>query len=618
MTAKIAVIKATLKYSTQEELIKGMAPLISPGGLFIHTKATRPEGSEVHFEFQLADGSITYSGEGVVKKEIPYETGGIPKKSGMLISLKRINRPFKTVVDTILSAQEAARRAEQAQPSQQIVESRVDKSNGFSFFDDVDLDSDLDSLFNNIQKTPAPKPVEKPATEDSGMFEQSSMVSGLFERPSNEDAFIEYESEAEGESFDGGRPFPRHQSSIHGIFEEENTAELQKRTTAKTGEFQEEANEVLEAEREKSRLSSLGQLPEAFEKRISPAVTQSHMAAITGKFVAAEDLAKKEREHASQQSMPQAMFRQNAGLERMAPTRTLQGYAMRNSSQMDLKRDESLETQTLQGYALKPDELARLRAFAHGQREELPQSSEEHLSEDYHLDEPMTEDDAEIDEDIAPSDLPDLSIEGDLFGGDDETSDNEVVSEEAAAESFDEYADEASDNEAVTEEEASESASDNEVVAEEEASESASDNEVVAEEEASEMITSDNEVVAEEEARDAEYAEDASKNDSLEADEDNSKLADEMKNLFGTSKQQKDEIAPDIADQVENLFGNPENAEDSDASEDTSERSHTFDSLFPAEEESPSGLFQALRDDVLGEDEFENAMTTEFVKGATE
>jgi hypothetical protein len=85
-----------------------MAPLISRRGLFIHTRTTRPTGSEVHFEFQLANGSQTYSGEGVVRKEFPFDPNNPGQKPGMLISLHRINRPFKEVVDAIIAAMDRA------------------------------------------------------------------------------------------------------------------------------------------------------------------------------------------------------------------------------------------------------------------------------------------------------------------------------------------------------------------------------------------------------------------------------------------------------------------------------------------------------------------------------
>ena len=202
MGSQIAVIKATLKYTTQEALIKGMAPLITRRGLFIHTRTTRPVGSEVHFEFQLADGSQTYSGEGIVRKEIPFVGGPSSQKSGMLIALKRINRPFKQVVDAILNPEEAqpepveevAAPAPEAAPKQMIVESRAGESDGLDLFGGFDFDSGLDSLFAGIEK--------KVAEKTSDLIEKPTVVSGLFESPSVSSE-LELDYNAEYDADDG-------------------------------------------------------------------------------------------------------------------------------------------------------------------------------------------------------------------------------------------------------------------------------------------------------------------------------------------------------------------------------------------------------------------------------
>ena len=188
MGSQIAVIKATLKYNTQEELIRGMAPLITRRGLFIHTRTTRPVGSEVHFEFQLADGSQTYSGEGIVRKEIPFVGGPSSQKSGMLIALRRINRPFKQVVDAILNptdndatpapapAQPVRAPAPEPGQKQLIVESRAGESEGFDLFGELDMDRGMDSLFAGIEKS-------TPDSNAAELIEKPMVVSGLLMNP---------------------------------------------------------------------------------------------------------------------------------------------------------------------------------------------------------------------------------------------------------------------------------------------------------------------------------------------------------------------------------------------------------------------------------------------------
>ncbi len=185
MAPQIAVIKATLKYTTQNEFIRGMAPLITKRGMFIHTRQTRPVGSDVQFEFSLADGSIVYTGEGVVRKEIPYtENEPIAQKSGMLVALRRVNHAFKDVVDAVLSGDIPEPQTE-AQPKplpsapistsashhhQHIVEAHAGE--GFDLFGDLDMDEGLDSLFSSIEKSPTQsaadvRSVIRPTTAES-------------------------------------------------------------------------------------------------------------------------------------------------------------------------------------------------------------------------------------------------------------------------------------------------------------------------------------------------------------------------------------------------------------------------------------------------------------------
>ncbi len=174
MTSQIEVIRATLKYSTQEELIQGMAPLITRRGLFIHTRMTKPVGSEVQFEFRLADGSKVYSGEGVVRKEVPFIGGPSSQKSGMLVALRRINRAFKEVVDAILGSTDTdvslkiAPDPEEAVKNQKIVQTHGGE--GLDIFGDDDLDMGLDSLFSGIEKTPS----------------RNKMPSGSFAKPADD------------------------------------------------------------------------------------------------------------------------------------------------------------------------------------------------------------------------------------------------------------------------------------------------------------------------------------------------------------------------------------------------------------------------------------------------
>lgn len=229
---KIAMIKATLKYTQQAEVIEAMKPLISTRGLFILTRTTRPVGSEVHFEFKLADNSITYAGEGIVRKEIPFVGGPSSQRSGMLVALRKINRPFKEVVDAVIGAQQQSDRsitpsamqpvppeaikpepqaqtaeetpakamevvaaADQAQaaetreeqvqadnsPKNHLIVNTKNSDESLDLFGDLDMEESLDSLFSGIAKKP--EPVQN---RESASFASPTVVSGLMERPSSE------------------------------------------------------------------------------------------------------------------------------------------------------------------------------------------------------------------------------------------------------------------------------------------------------------------------------------------------------------------------------------------------------------------------------------------------
>ena len=164
MATQVAIIRATLKYKTQDEMIRGMTPHISKRGLVIHTRQTREVGSSVQFEFKLADGSQSYTGEGVVRQVLDGP------KPGMLIALKRVNHAFKEVVDAILSGQETPDKG--GAFSQRIVQG----SDAKDIFGDLDLDSGLDSLFSSIEKAPGERRTGAVNGIYSGQFDMSEPI----------------------------------------------------------------------------------------------------------------------------------------------------------------------------------------------------------------------------------------------------------------------------------------------------------------------------------------------------------------------------------------------------------------------------------------------------------
>ena len=263
MTSQVAVIRATLKYMTQEDFIKGMGPLITKCGLFIHTKSTRPVGAEIQFEFQLADGSIKYSGEGIVRKEIPYRED-TASRSGMLIALRRVNRSFKEVVDIVLgnadkpaadqadvktevndvvedAAPAAATRAQTAESRRQIVENH--SGGGIDIFGDLDMDEGLDSLFSSIEKPSSMDAI--PKVQDSFLADQEdNLLDG--EPPRNEG----WSGVAQEEVSSGYQdaPTPQPTNYVASAYNNMPSTGLIARSQKKTGEF-EAVEYIAEAER---------------------------------------------------------------------------------------------------------------------------------------------------------------------------------------------------------------------------------------------------------------------------------------------------------------------------------------------------------------------------------
>ncbi len=224
-----------------------MRPLLSKRGLFINTCATRPAGSEVRFEFTLADGSVTYAGEGVVRKEVPFVGGTSSLKSGMLVSLKRVNKPFKEVVDAILGESEGRSAQAHAPGRQFIVESRAGEHQGFDLFGDIDLDEGLDTLFSGIAKKPA-------KAEPSGIYEPPTVVSGMFKAPENE-IMLEYGA---GDAI-GAPAAPVSQLGTR-LGERMGGGRLQEQSRAVTGQYAAVADNIANAEREAAQSKQFGAL----------------------------------------------------------------------------------------------------------------------------------------------------------------------------------------------------------------------------------------------------------------------------------------------------------------------------------------------------------------------
>ena len=99
----MAVVRAKLKFTDRDDFIRGFAPLLSRAGLFIRTKSIKPVGTPVRFEFRLANDTPIFVGEGLVRKEVPFDPLSPQKPCGMLVGLRKLDRNSKSVFDDVLA-----------------------------------------------------------------------------------------------------------------------------------------------------------------------------------------------------------------------------------------------------------------------------------------------------------------------------------------------------------------------------------------------------------------------------------------------------------------------------------------------------------------------------------
>ncbi len=93
-------LRIRLPYGTEEEFIEKYGPNVGRGGIFIATKALKPEGTGLSFELILSDGTRLMRGEGVVLKAQP-EAGGA--RAGMTVRFSRLDARSKALVDRVLA-----------------------------------------------------------------------------------------------------------------------------------------------------------------------------------------------------------------------------------------------------------------------------------------------------------------------------------------------------------------------------------------------------------------------------------------------------------------------------------------------------------------------------------
>lgn len=110
-------LRIRLPFTTETEFIERYGANVTRGGVFVATKAGKPEGTGISFELVLQDGTRLMRGEGVVQKLISDQASG---RSGMLLRFTRIDARTKGLIDLIVERREgnANAQAPQSSPSQ--------------------------------------------------------------------------------------------------------------------------------------------------------------------------------------------------------------------------------------------------------------------------------------------------------------------------------------------------------------------------------------------------------------------------------------------------------------------------------------------------------------------
>ncbi len=97
---KLIPLRIRLPYGSEDEFIEKYGSNVARGGIFIATKALKPEGTGLSFELILASGERLMRGEGVVLKTQVDEGGG---RSGMTVRFQRLDARSKALVDRVVA-----------------------------------------------------------------------------------------------------------------------------------------------------------------------------------------------------------------------------------------------------------------------------------------------------------------------------------------------------------------------------------------------------------------------------------------------------------------------------------------------------------------------------------
>src|SRR5690348_8033243 len=98
-------LRIRLPYGSEDEFIERYGTNVARGGIFIATRSIKVEGTLLHFEFILADGTKLLRGEGVVVKTQVDEGGN---RAGMTLRFTKLDARSKALVDKLIARRSGA------------------------------------------------------------------------------------------------------------------------------------------------------------------------------------------------------------------------------------------------------------------------------------------------------------------------------------------------------------------------------------------------------------------------------------------------------------------------------------------------------------------------------
>jgi len=110
---RLVPLRVRLPYATEAEFLDKYGSNVARGGIFIATRALKPEGTQLSFEFVLADGRRLLRGDGVVVKTQVDEGGS---RSGMTVRFARLDAASKALVDRVIAHRSGAVEPEDVRP----------------------------------------------------------------------------------------------------------------------------------------------------------------------------------------------------------------------------------------------------------------------------------------------------------------------------------------------------------------------------------------------------------------------------------------------------------------------------------------------------------------------